>query len=829
MTFPDLSLDGAWTVTAISGPVPDDLRDREVAATVPGCIHLDLLAAGRIRDPFDGDNEAAQQWIGDTVWRYSRTFLWEPTPAERHDLVAAGLDTLATVTLNGTVVAQTANQNRSYRWSVGHLLREGENRIEVTFDAPVPAAERAERENGGKRFHVNHHPYNALRKTASNFGWDWGIDAATSGIWKSIGIQSWSGVRIDSVRPLVDVTGTTGLLSAHVQLDGVGIPQWHDVTVVVRRDGAEVARAVAEVRGSGVVGVAVPDVDLWWPRGHGSPALYDVEVHAGDDVWAHEIGFRTVSLVTEADRWGSAFELRVNGRLVQVRGANWIPDDAFVPRISRERIERRVADATEANMNLLRIWGGGMYESDDLYQICSREGVLVWQDFLLACAAYAEEPWLADEIEAEAREAVTRLSAHPSLVIWSGNNENLVGYADWGWRAQLEGRTWGEGYYTELLPGIVAELDPTRPYIPGSPYSPSALLPPNAPTDGTVHIWDVWNTKDYREYAGWRPRFVAEFGFQGPPAYTTLFDVVHDEPLHPGGHDLLVHQKAEDGNGKLERGYAGHFPPPRTIDDWHLTTQINQAHAVRFGISWFRSLAPLNTGTIVWQLNDDWPVVSWAAVDWKERRKPLWYALRDVYASRFAAFRPREEHEEGADALRLVVLNDTGEPLSTGVRFARLAFDGTELASADAHATVDPRGVASLPVPRSVAETENPSAEVLVAIFSDPSLPRALLDFAEPVDQRLDPSALSASARSTPDGAVIEVTAGAYVRDVVVLADRAHPSASVDRSMVSLLPGESARFLIRADGPLAPEAVLDPRVLRSVNQLLGAPVGTPLR
>ncbi len=818
-----IPLDGAWTASAVAGPVPAAVADREIPATVPGCIHLDLLAGGLIDEPFDGGNEAAQQWIGDTVWRFTREFDWAPGhDDERHDLVALGLDTLATVALNGAVVAQTANQHRSYRWNVSHLLRPGRNRIEITFDAPIPAAERLEREHGGPRFHVNHHPYNALRKSASNLGWDWGIDVATSGIWRSIMIERWRGARIRSVRPQVDVAGTAGVLRAQVELQHDGLPTPQPVRVTVSHHGREVARAEGVVRSAGEVRVAVPDVELWWPRGHGAQPLYDVVVDAAGERWEQRMGFRTVELDLEGDEHGVPFHLTVNGRIIQVRGANWIPDDAFVTRIDRARLERRIADATDANMNLLRVWGGGLYESDDFYELCTREGVLVWQDFLLACAAYAEEPWLADEIEAEAREAVTRLTRHTSHVLWCGNNENLVGYADWGWRQTLEGRTWGEGYYAELFPSIAAELAPGTPYIPGSPFSGQDLLAPNRPEDGTVHIWDVWNTKDYTAYREWRPRFAAEFGFQGPAAFTTLFDTVHDEPLHPDGTQLLVHQKAADGNGKLARGYAAHFPEPRTIDDWHLTTQLNQAHAMRFGIAWFRSLAPYNTGSVVWQLNDDWPVISWAAVDYAERRKPLWYALRDVFAPRFATIQP----DAGGHAL--VVLNDTDDPYDGTVQLRRLGFDGAVLASRTVDVHAPARGVARVAVDRQLTEADDPAAELLVAEFADGSgFARVVHGFSEPLGQRLDPRALRAEARSTAGGAEITVTAGSYLRDVVVLADRADPGATVDVSLLDLLPGESAVITVSAGGPIDPAAVLDPRVLRSTNQLLGEAVGQP--
>ncbi|MFF1572523.1 glycoside hydrolase family 2 TIM barrel-domain containing protein [Leifsonia sp. NPDC058292] len=812
--MPYLSLDGEWTLTATGGAAPESIIRRPIAAQVPGCAHTDLLAAGLIEAPFDGDNEAAQQWIGSTVWRYERTFEWEDDGSARFDLVAEGLDTIATIVVNGVTVAQTRNQHRSYRFPIGHLLTAGENTIAIEFDAPVDAAERVAAEHGGALPHVNHHPYNSLRKTASNFGWDWGIDVATSGIWKPIGIEGWSGVRIGSVRPLVDVVGDTGILTAHVQLERLG-ERSGEVAVTVSRDGAVVGGADAVLAASGDLRVIVPGVELWWPLGHGEQPLYDVTVTAGDDTWQGRVGFRTVALDTSTDAVGNRFEISVNGRPIWVRGANWIPDHAFVTEITTERLSRRIDDATEANMNLLRVWGGGMYESEEFYRLCDERGVLVWQDFLLACAAYAEEEWLAEEIVAEAREAVTRLSAHASLILWNGNNENIIAFAEWGWRAVLDGRTWGNGYYRTVLPAIVAELDPTRPYTPGSPYSFDDYLNPNDDKNGTVHIWDVWNQKDYTAYREWKPRFVSEFGFQGPPAWTTLTDVVHDEPLEPYGHEMLVHQKAHEGNLKLERGYTGHLPAPETIDDWHFTTQLNQAHAIRFAIEYFRSLTPYNTGSIVWQLNDDWPVVSWAAVDFAERRKPLWYALQDAYSPRLVTVQPASED----DSLDVVLVNDTGEPFGGDVLVERVTFDGEVLARATLPAEVAARDVARIAVPAEVAVCGDPAREVLVVTPAD-GMPRAFWNYAEVVEQRLDGDPLTAEAEPAADGAIVTVTARSYVRDVTVLADRAHPSASVDRSLVTLLPGETAVFRLTGDGPIDAADALSPLVLRHANQLV---------
>ena len=328
--------------------------------------------------------------------------------------------------------------------------------------------------------------------------------------------------------------------------------------------------------------VHVPDAPVWWPAGYGEQPLADLTLTLSTDnqeldSWQRRIGFRTVELNTARDEIGTAFTLSINGQPVFVKGVNWIPDDHFLTRITAERLGRRLDQAVSANINLIRVWGGGIFESEAFYRACDERGLLVWQDFLLACAAYPEESPLWEEIEAEARENVVRLMPHPSLVLFNGGNENLWGEADWNWRAALHGRTWGARYAFELFPKIVAELDPTRPYCDNSPYSPRLngdAIHPNDPDHGTHHQWEVWNHVDYTAYRSEIPRFCSEFGFQAPPAWRTLIDsgarcrrcgrwIPASDPKNDG--NFLLHQKAEDGNGKLDRGLAPHLGVPEQL------------------------------------------------------------------------------------------------------------------------------------------------------------------------------------------------------------------------------------------------------------------------
>ncbi|GIJ00126.1 beta-mannosidase [Sediminihabitans luteus] len=852
-----------------------------VPATVPGTVHTDLHAAGLIPDPYLDDNERLLAWIGSCDWEYRTTFDWSACGHDHHDLVLEGLDTVATVLLNGAVVARTANQHRSYRVPVAGRLVDGTNELVVRFASPVRYAD-AQSLALGYRPQVNHHPFNAMRKSACNFGWDWGIDAATVGIWRPVSLHSWSTARIAGVRPLASVTlsddaagpgspatSAPGRVEVHVEVERaepastVGTaaePLVVDVSLVGPAGsgpGSRTASAtLAPDESSVVVVVDVPDAALWWPRGYGDQPLSDVTVglraaatssdtgtdsHAGTDAatgaslatWAGRVGFRQVALEIEPDEHGTSFRFVVNGRPVFVKGANWIPDDVFPHRVTRERYAARIAQAEQAGINLLRVWGGGIYEDDDFYDLCDERGLMTWQDFLFACAAYAEEEPLASEVEAEAREHVARLAAHPCLVLWNGNNENLWGHQDWGWEARLDGRTWGLGYYTELLPGIVAELDPDRPYTPGSPWSGTFDRHPNDPDHGSVHLWEQWNRRDWPTYREVVPRFCAEFGWQAPPAWTTLTRAVSDDPLTPESPGMQVHQKAAQGNDKLTDGLVPHLRLPQDMPGWHWAMQLNQAVAVQAAVEHLRSWSPRCAGSIMWQLNDCWPVVSWSAVDGDGRAKPLLHALAHAHADRLVTFQPRSRDggpvvPGGPTRLEVVVVNDTSAPWSGDLVLRRLGFDGSELASARVLVAVEDRGVVSVPVPHDVAAVGDPGAELLVAELDGV---RGLWFVAEPRDSAL--AAADLDVEVTPDTSAsgpssgadvtlaVTVTARNLVRDVSLLVDRAHPDATVDDMLVTLLPGESVTFRVTAPGDVDPAAFTDPLVLRSTNDLCG--------
>ncbi|GIF26769.1 beta-mannosidase [Actinoplanes tereljensis] len=820
-----IDLDAGWTLRAVGGPVPSEIAATVVPATVPGTAHTDLLAAGLIPDPYQGTNEADLAWFHRAAWLYETTLrATAPAADERVDLVFDGLDTVASIALGGREVGRTANMHRGYRFDVRDLLSGEPLPLTVRFDPALEYAERIQ-DQIGERPHVNAHPFNAVRKMACSFGWDWGPDLQTAGIWKPARLQRWRTARLAEVRPLatLDDDGRTGRLTVHVAVERSGLGPAGDLSAHIAIGDLHAVLPLSAGSDREAVEVVVPEAPVWWPAGYGEQPLVTVTVDLFDgdeqlDTYAGRVGFRSVRLDESPDEYGHRFALVVNGRDVFVRGLNWIPEDHLLTRLTRADYEAAVDRAVETHANLLRVWGGGIYESDDFYDVCDERGVLVWQDFLLACAAYAEEEPLRGEILAEARENIARLCPHPSLALWNGGNENIWGHEDWQWKSQLDGATWGAGYYYEDFPALLAELDPTRPYHPGSPSSPGldpADVHPNDDRYGTRHEWEAWNLRDYTWHDRSIPRFCSEFGWQAPPAWSTLTTALAPADLSKDSTAFRSHQKAEDGTGKLDRGLGAHLPVPVDFADWHWATQLNQARATTFSVTHLRAHAPRTMGSILWQLNDCWPVTSWAVVDGAGRRKPAWYALRRAYAPRFLAF------HRVAGQLMIVAINDDDAPWQADGVVRRIGLDGTENASGRLRVQVAARSVQLIAPAPELLTAADVAREVLVA---DLDGRRATHLFAEDLNLAYRPDPLTARAERSAGGYRVTVTASSFARDVAVLADRVAPDAVCDDMLVDLLPGESHTFDIATGADVDPDAFVGPAVLRSANSLI-APAG----
>jgi beta-mannosidase len=555
------------------------------------------------------------------------------------------------------------------------------------------------------------------------------------------------------VRPLATWADGSGRLDVTIEAERV-----HDVPLGVRvlLDGREIAAGDMLPGASRLrIDKPVPGVRPWHPLGYGDQPLYGlvVELTSGDvllDRWERRTGFRTATIDRGADAAGTRFIMQVNGESILAKGVNWIPGDILPSRMTRARYALRLREAVAAGVNLIRVWGGGIYEDRDFYELCDELGLMVWQDFPFACACYPEEEPLASEIVAEARENVTRLAVHPSLVTWNGNNENLWLYRASGWDSQPGGElSWGQGYYLHTLPSILAELDPSRPYQAGSPWSGSWEHEPNDPAHQTFHSWEVWNREGYLGYLDSTPRFVAEFGWQAPPAWRTLRDAISDDPMLPDSPGVLHHQKAEDGNGKLARGLAPHFPVPADVDAWHYLTQLNQVRAVRTGIAHWRSCWPHTGGTILWQLNDLWPVTSWAAIDGAGRHKPLYFELRDLYAPRSLTVQRRD------GGLVVAVLNDSPVEWPGRLAVQRRTAAGDLRASWTVRVTAAARQVSIVELPAEVSALGDD--ELLVAELDDV---RTLFCAVPDKDFPCPDAGLTVTAEPVPGGLDVRVQAG---------------------------------------------------------------------
>ncbi len=823
-------------------PVPPEIRAAEIPATVPGCVHTDLLAQGLIPDPYIGRNELDTHWIGHCDWSYRTQLEVSETllAHERVELVFDGLDTVATVLVNGRETGHSENMHTRQRFDVKAAVRAGQNEVEVRFASPIRYAEEMERKLGALPFTGAGAnpvlPHYMIRKMSCNFGWDWGPQLVTCGIWRPARLEAWSGARLAGVRPLITrADAKRAEIDLRIDLDRTAGGGQTVETTVFDPAGKRVAHAAqpadsGEVRGA----LALESPELWWPVGYGDQPLYRLEVELRDadghslGKREHRMGLRTATLRTEPDPathdglgQGETFHLEINGTRIFCKGANWIPDDCFPHRVTPERYRTRIRQALGAHMNMLRVWGGGLYEDDAFYDICDELGILVWQDFLMACACYAEEEPIRSLVEAEARDNVARLCPHPSLVLWNGCNENIWGTFVWGddWvNVRTEGkRTWGLGYYLELFPRVVAEVDPSRSFWPASPYSGTMDRHPNDNEFGNRHIWDVWNGNgDYRNYLGHFPRFASEFGYQGPATWPTLVRAIPEGERQWLSETSSHHNKQVRGQQRALDRIGDSFETPEKFDDiWYLAS-VNQCRALTLGCEWFRALSPWCSGALYWQLNDCWPVTSWAAIDGDGRPKLLWHATRRFFRPRMAALLPAAVTPAGTPPGDMAVYlhNDTASQWAGTLRLRRVRIDGTLLEEKRAPFSVEAR--ASF---RHLPPSWNGSAgEVLLADIEDAdAADRAWWFAGRDRDIAYPEPDFDAILATRGAGQELQVTARSLLRDLCLLIDRLDPHARAEPQLVSLLPGETVTFRIESARSFTQEELASPEILRSVN------------
>jgi beta-mannosidase len=677
-------------------------RDAWRPAIVPGCVHRDLLRAGLIPDPHWGTNELDLQWIEERDWEYRVRFAITAEflrAAENVDLVADGLDTVATVILNGREVARTENMFIGYRWPVKKLLRAGTNGLVVRFGSAMDYIRSHRRSHQPREFNDPVGRSQVIRKQQCNFGWDWGPRLVTSGIWRDIRLEAWSDNRLESVR-----------VTQHHARNG-------SVTLELT---PELARREAEVDLRGKIYlnyVAVAPIEnrkskienpqVWWPNGHGAQPLYTLQVEAvrpdgtAIGTWSRRIGLRTIALDRHRDAAGQTFQFVVNGRPVFAKGANWIPAHSLMAGLGREDYARDLRSAAAANMNMLRVWGGGIYESEHFYDLCDELGLLVWQDFMFACSIYPGDAAFVCSVRDEARHQVRRLRHRACLALWCGNNEvaqlNTQGNeaADLLKNPRLQ-RDY-KAVFHGVLPEAVAALDGVTAYWPSSQwrgsFASSAALPrvmAEGEKRGDTHYWDVWHARHpVKAYERWRFRFVSEFGMQSysSPETNATFCPPHADNIF--GHEMENHQKNRHGNQVILDYVSRHYRFPKDQDSLIYLSQLNQAWCMQVGVEHYRRLMPHCMGALYWQLNDCWPAASWSSIEFTGRWRALHYVARRFFAPALvSALVPGDESDVIGNYRRsdvrhvhLYTVYDAPEPAGGLLRWDLFHFDGRVLLS----------------------------------------------------------------------------------------------------------------------------------------------------
>jgi beta-mannosidase len=626
------------------------------SARVPGCVHTDLRRHRLIPDPFFGNNELELQWIEERDWEYRATFTL-PAAAfaeEVIELVADGLDTVATVRLNGRVVARTENMFIGHRWDVKRLLRPGANEILIRFGSAMKYIRTRRPGHDPREFNDPVGRSQVIRKQQCQFGWDWGPRFVTAGVWRDIRLEAWSGNRLENVR----------VTQEHRNVAGVADPgpgSASPATVVLsfeaeltRKDSKATITGTVSLNGRRVASIEnreskIENPKLWWPNGHGAQPLYTVELTVtGRDgaiigTWTKRLGLRTLALDTSKDAAGQNFRFVVNGRPVFAKGANWIPAHSFVAGLTRADYARDLTSAAEAHMNMIRVWGGGVYESEDFYDLCDELGLMIWQDFLFACSIYPADATFLASVRAEARHQIRRLRHRTCLALWCGNNEiaqlNTVG-AKADLLASPKLRRDYEALFHRLLPAEVAAHDGVTAYRPSSQWR-STLEDSISRGDthavgeklGDTHFWDVWHARHpVKDYEKWRFRFCSEFGMQSyssPATQATFCPPGQDNVFGPL---MENHQKNRAGNQIILDYVSRRYRFPKSQDALIYLSQLNQAHCMQTGVEHYRRNMPHCMGALYWQLNDCWPVASWSSIEFTGRWKALHHAARRFFA-----------------------------------------------------------------------------------------------------------------------------------------------------------------------------------------------------
>lgn len=711
-TYSALDLSGSFTLTSPT---------REITApiTLPGDVHHALLAADIIPDPYFGENEKRVMWVNETAWSVERSFAASASDVEGYlTLTLAEVDCIATILLNGEVIAKTQNSFLRNDIDVTGKVRVGDNTLRVEFDiAPDVAKARADahpfpipftknyQTNGLKGIHMNF-----IRKAACHAGWDWGICIMPVGIYGTMSLRRSRLARQESVQ-VDQAHGSTSVeLSIKTRLFAFA---HGEVELEHTIDGQVVTDKVVVNKGENVFthNITIHDPKLWWPAGQGEQPLYELVTNLEGEKAARQIGLRKLEWIVEKDEIDHSFKCRINGRDISMFGANWIPADAIPSRITPAVIRDLLESAKGANMNMLRIWGGGQYEPDYFYEMCDELGILIWHDFMFACMSYPSDRPFLDNVRAEITQQVRRLSHHACIALWCGDNE-VIGSLSWYPETKADPGRYLANYdrLNSMLGNIVEDEDPVRRFWPSSPSLGYLDFSDgwHSDTRGDLHYWDVWHSaKPFEAYRTVNPRFASEFGFQSFTSMNVIETFADEKDRNPSSPVMENHQRNAGGNARILETMTRYFRFPRDFDQMVFLSQIQQGLAIKTAIEYWRSTKPRCMGTLFWQINDLWPVASWSSLDYGGQWKLLQYMAKRFFLSVNVVAVPHHDEVETNSrgtpvenapptSIRLRGINDTGRPVSIALEVLAVKVGGGTRTVFSGNGAISPEGAVTL-------------------------------------------------------------------------------------------------------------------------------------
>lgn len=807
-------------------------------AVVPGTIHTDLLTNGFIEDPFYRVNEKQQQWIDKKDWEYNTVFSISKEEIEKDNIVLdfKGLDTYADVYVNDSLVLEANNMFREWEVNIKPLAKLGDNTLKVLLHSPIkkglellekaPYAYPAindQSENGelgDKKVSI------FTRKAGYHYGWDWGPRLVTSGIWRPVILKAWNQIRITDVfvkQPNITKEEAKLIFDVSVDVD----EQFLGSINIFNSKNEAVYKSIKvdlkQENKKASIPFSIQKPKLWWSKGLGLPNMYNFTVQLLDnndnEVSRKEIstGLRSIKLIREKDEVGESFLFEVNGIRTFIKGANYIPNDNFVTRVKESDYKKVIKDAVDANMNMLRVWGGGIYEYDKFYELCDENGLLVWQDFMFACSMYPGDKGFLENVKQEAIDNVVRLRNHPSIALWCGNNEMNAAwshYSDggWGWKETYEEKQREEIHntYLEIFHKILPEV--LQKYTDGDDYWPSSPQAGFEPekhagyenTSGDMHYWGVWHGKHpFEDFEKYKTRFMSEYGFQSFPDFETVKKYAIPEDFNIESEVMASHQRSGIGNLTIKEYMGWDYKVPSQFEDFLYMSQVLQARGVKMAIEAHRGAMPYCMGTMYWQLNDCWPVASWSSTDYYHKWKALHYIVKKAYEPIILTAK-----QEGKSIV-IKGISDKLQDTKGNLKLTLLDFKGNEIYTTSKEVTVIKNASTII---HEISENEilgkaNPNQVVLKVelLNREKIVTTNLYYFSKPKDFQLEKPSIKTELIQEDGKRFLKVSTDKLVKDLYV--NFKNQKVFLSDNYFDLLPNETMLLELTTDEKLDVESL----------------------